>query len=140
MAVKTYIAAEVQVVIGSRALRGKSEGTFVKVARDEDSFTKKVGADGEVTRAKTSNRSGTIEVTLDQSSEDNAYLQQLVNTDENTSNGIVPAKIIDSSGTYVAIAAEAWVRKPSDAEMGRDVKERTWIVDCASIDMLGGGN
>lgn len=140
MAVRTYNASEVQVVIGTRALRGKSEGTFVKVARDEDSFTKKVGADGEVSRAATSNKSGTIEVTLDQTSEDNAYLQNLSNVDENTKNGIVPAKIIDKSGTYAAGAAEAWVRKPADAEKGRDVKERTWIIDCAVLDIAGGGN
>lgn len=140
MGLKTYAASEVQVVIGTRALRGKSEGTFVKVARDEDSFTKKVGADGEVSRAATSNRAGTIEVTLDATSEDNSYLQGLLNTDENTKNGIFPAKVIDKSGSYVAVAAECWVRKPSDNEFGRDVKERTWTIDCASLDMLGGGN
>lgn len=138
--VRTYVASEVQVVIGTRALRGKSEGTFVKVARDEDSFTKKIGADGEISRAATSNKAGTIEVTLDQTSEDNAYLQGLMNTDENTKNGIVPAKVIDKSGTYVALCAEAWVRKPADAEKGRDVKERTWIIDCGELDMSGGGN
>lgn len=140
MAVKNYAASDVQVIVGTRALRGKSEGTFVKVSRDEDSFTKKVGADGEVSRARTSNRSGKIEVTLDATSEDNAYLQALMNTDENTGNGIVPAKVMDQSGSYVAIAAEAWVMKPSDMEFGRDVKERTWTVECASLDMSGGGN
>lgn len=138
--VKNYAAIEVQVVIGTRALRGKAEGTFVKCSRDEDSFTTKVGADGEVSRARTSNRAGKIEVTLDATSEDNGYLQGLVNTDENTGNGIVPAKVIDKSGTYVAVAAEAWVTKPADSEFGRDVKERTWVIQCAALDMSGGGN
>lgn len=140
MPVKTYAAIEVQVVVGTRALRGKSEGSFVKLARDEDSFSKKVGADGEVSRAATANKSGTVEVTLDATSEDNAYLQQLMNTDENTKNGIVPVKVIDNSGTFVGLSTQSWVRKPADQDLGRDVKERTWILDCASLELTGGGN
>lgn len=137
---KTYNAGEVQVIVGTRRLKGLAEGSFVKVARAEDSFKERVGADGEVTRSATNNKMGTIEVTLEQSSEDNAYLQQLMNTDENTKNGLVPAKVMDSSGTYVAIGAESWIRKPADLDLGRDAKERTWIVVSASLDIIGGGN
>ena len=140
MGLTTYNAAEVSVIVGTKGLKGLAEGSFVKVARDEDSFTKKVGSDGEVTRSKTNNRTGSIEITLDQSSPDNSYLQSLVNTDENTGAGIVPSKVMDQSGDYVAVAAESWVRKPADNEFGRDSGERTWIIDVAAYDALGGGN
>lgn len=137
--VRTYAAEKVQVIVGTRALHGKAKGTFVKISRAEDSFKKKVGADGEVSRSSSADRSGSIEVTLDATSPDNAYLQQLANIDEQTKNGIIPAKIMDGSGSYVAISGESWVRKPSDQELGEEVKERTWIIDCAEIDQTGGG-
>jgi hypothetical protein len=137
---KTYAAGEVQVIVGTRALRGKAKGSFVKIARAEDTFKKRVGSDGEVTRSATSDRSGTIEITLEQTSEDNAYLQGLMNADENSKNGIVPSKVIDKLGTYVAVATESWIRKPADVDFGDEAKERTWIIECASLDLLGGGN
>lgn len=137
---KTYNAGEVQVIVGTRRLRGLAESSFVKISRDEDSFKKRVGADGEVTRSATNNKAGKIEIMLEQSSEDNAYLQQLMNTDENTKNGIIPASVLDLSGTYVAVAAEAWIAKPSDTDLGRDAKERTWVIEAASLEITGGGN
>ncbi len=93
-----------------------------------------------MTRSATNNKMGTIEVTLEQSSEDNAYLQQLMNTDENTKNGIIPASVLDMSGSYVALGAESWIRKPADQDLGRDAKERTWIIVCAELELSGGGN
>lgn len=137
MAIKTYNFGEVQCIVGTRRLRGV---VSVTVARDEDSFTKQVGGDGEVSRSKTNNRTGNAEIVLMGTSEDNAYLQQLSNTDENTGTGVVPFKCSDKSGTYQAIAAEAWVRKPADMAFERDSGERTWVVDLGNLDILGGGN
>jgi hypothetical protein len=138
--VATYASEKVQVIVGTRALRGKSKGTFVKISRSEDSYKKKVGADGEVSRSSSADRSGRIEVTLDATSEDNAYLQQLANLDEDTKNGIVPSKVQDGSGSFVALAAQSWIVKPADNELGDEVKERTWIIECAELVMTGGGN
>lgn len=139
MALKSYAANDVSVIVGTRRLKGLAE-SFVTISRAEDSFTTQVGADGEVTRSRTSNRSGTIEIVLQQSSEDNAYLQNLVNTDERTGGGIVPCKVQDQSGSFVCIAAEAWIQKPADMEFARDAGERTWTIACADMEMLGGGN
>jgi hypothetical protein len=140
MGLKSYNAAEVTVIFGTRALKGLAEGSFVTVSRTEDAFTMQVGADGEVTRSRTNNRSGSIEITLQQASEDNAYLQQQAIIDENTGAGILPVKIMDQSGSYVAAAAEAWIRKSADNEFARDSGERTWTIDCAQLDQIGGGN
>lgn len=137
---RNYNAAEVSVIVGTRRLTALAEGTFVSVTRDEDSFTKQVGADGEVTRARTNNRAGAIEITLLQSSPDNEYLQTLNIADELTGQGAVPVTVIDSSGTYKAFCAQAWVRKPADNELGRDAGERTWTLDCGDLDITGGGN
>lgn len=136
----SYDASEVSVIVGTRALSGLAEGTFVNVARDEDSFTKQVGADGEVTRSKTNNRSGSIEITLQQGSSDNLYLSGLHTADENTGNGIFPVIVKDNSGESLAFGREAWVRKPADQAFGRDAAERTWVIDVAELDSVPGGN
>lgn len=137
---KTYDASQVSIIVGTRALTGLAEGTFVTVRRAEDAFTKQVGADGEVTRSKTNNRSGEIEITLQQGSADNDYLSALALQDENLGTGVVPVNIIDRSGTTVASAKDSWIRKIAEAGFGRDAGERTWTIDCAVIDLVVGGN
>lgn len=137
---KNYNFKDVSLVIGTRRIKGFAEGSEIKTARDEDSFKKTVGADGEVARSKTNNRSGTIEFELMSTSEDNAYLQNLVNIDENSGQGIVPSKIIDKSGTELEFAAQSWIRKPADRSRGPETGKRTWTIDCASLDFIGGGN
>lgn len=144
MAVRTYDSGEVQIILGTRRLTGLAADTFVEVERDEQTFTKKVGADGEVTRSKTRNKAGQVRITLDQSSRDNAYLQSLHNQDENDGTGIVPVKVIDKSGNPddepIAFAPESWVQKPSVKGYGRDNGTRQWVIDTGVMDETGGGN
>lgn len=137
---KSYDASEVSIIVGTRPLSGLAEGTFVNAVRDEQNFTKQVGADGEVTRSKTNNKSGTIEITLQQGSESNDYLSTLALADENTGNGTFPVTVIDRSGTTVIFGREAWIQKPADMGLGRDAGERTWVIDVAEMDMFVGGN
>jgi len=137
---KQYNAGEVSVIVGTQAMQGFTEGTFVNIVRAEDSFTMVVGADGEPTRSKTNNRSATIEITLKQSSDSNDYLSQLMIADETGGNGVVPINIIDNSGRTIVTALEGWVKKPADAGFGRDAEDRTWSIDCGSLDIFIGGN
>jgi len=140
MTTKTYSPDQVQVIVGSRKLTGFAEDSMISIVRDAETFTKKVGADGEVTRSKTSNRMALATISLMQSSEDNSYLQQLHNTDENTGAGIIPFKVIDKSGSYVALATEAWVEKPADKEFANEAGTRAWQIALAKLDESGGGN
>jgi hypothetical protein len=141
MAVRNYRADQVALIINGRAMKGLAVGTFVTVARGEDSFTMQRSADGSVTtRSATHDKSGTIEFTLLQSTDDHTFLQSLVNDDELNGSGVVAVKVADSSGTFVAQAAEAWLMKPADHEFGRDATERTWTATCDQLEMSGGGN
>ena len=137
----TYNGGEVAIIIGGRAMSGLGADTFCSLSRDEDSFTTTVGADGEVTRSKTNNRKGTLELTLLQSSDANSFLQSLVNADENLNGaGIGPVVVRDISGSFIATAAQGWIRKPADIEFAREAGERTWTIDLADADFIGGGN
>lgn len=136
----TYSADEVQVLAGNERLTGLAEGSFVTATRDEDTFTKQVGADGEVTRSRTNNKAGSIEITVQQGSNANDILSALHNTDEDTGAGIFSVAVVDSFGRTAIAGAQAWVRKPADTEFARDAGERTWTIDCAELTMLIGGN
>jgi hypothetical protein len=121
-------------------MSGFADGTFVSVARDADSWAKHVGADGEVSRAKSNNRTGTLKLTLAQTSNSNAILSGLVAADELTGDGVVPILIKDGSGTSLYFAGEGWVKKPADAEFGNEIGNREWTIDLAVVEMATLGN
>ena len=140
MAVKTYDPKGVSVIIGGHIVGGYADGTFVKVARNNDAFSTKVGADGEPSRTKMADKSGTVEVTLMQSSASNDVLSGYALADEVSNGGQVPILVKDGNGTSIYTSAAGWVKKIPDAELGTDMRERTWVIECGAIDMFVGGN
>ena len=132
---KTYDSAQVSVIVGTREIKGRAEGTFITVARDEQIFTKQVGSDGEVTRAKTNNKAGTISLTIQQGSDGNDFLSALAAAESS-----FPVLIKDNSGTTLIFSELSWMQDYPDVEIGRDAGEREWVIDCADIEMGVGGN
>jgi len=133
-----YNFNEVNLIVGTQRIKGFEDGSEITAERDEDSFTKKVGNDGNVTRSKTNNSTGKITFVLDQFSESNKYLQNLMNIDERTGKGIIPAKITDKSNANgeLAIATESWITKPASRGYGRESGPREWVIDCANLNFL----
>ncbi len=139
MAVKTYDPKQVHVLIGGVAMGGFTDGAFVRVARDEDSFTKKIGVDGETSRARTNNRNGTLTLTLHQTSPSNDVLSSFVDQDETSNDGIVPVSIKDLSGRTQLFSALGWVKRPADTSFGKDIDNREWSLELTDVDMTIGG-
>lgn len=140
MSAQTVNPKQVIITLGGVPITGYADGEFVNITRENDSFNKSAGADGQVTRVASGDRSGTVVLTLAQSSLSNDYLSGLIIQDEATNDAIVPLAIKDLSGNTVVFAEHAWVRKPTDAAWGKDVQTREWNIDCADLDMLIGGN
>src|SRR3990172_6159999 len=112
MALKKYDPKNVVVIVGAIIINsGFAPDTFVEVERDEDAFTKSVGADGEVTRTRNRNKTGQIRITLQQSSETNALLSALALIDESTGDGVVPCAVKDLGGLTLHAAELGWVKK-----------------------------
>jgi len=137
--VKTYDPKKCLVIIGGVPMSGFGEDTFVAVARDEDAFTKVVGADGEVSRSKSANRAGSLTLTLMQTSLSNDVLSALAAADELDGRGVVPVLIKDLTGTTTLFAAHGWIRKVPDVELGKDIGTREWVIDTADMDVFVGG-
>lgn len=140
MAVRTYDPKEVIITIGGVPISGFSDGTFLEVVRNEQTWNTVVGADGYVTRGKTNNFSGQVTITLKQSSPSNDVLSGFIALDELTNSGIVPVLIKDLSGNSTYFSGQGWVQQWANSTFGKDISDREWIITLASLDLFVGSN
>ena len=140
MPVHTFDPATVIVSIGGTPMSGLADGTFVMVSRDEDIFSKVSGADGEVSRAKSNNRSGSLTLTLMQTSMSNDVLSAIAVLDEISNTGIVPVFVKEIGTSTILMAGEGWVKKMPDVSYSKEIENREWVLDLAIVNMFEGGN
>lgn len=125
----TYDPSEVAVIVGGQIMEQFADGTFVNVVRNEDSATFAPSSQGGGTRTKSSNRSGRMTITLQQTSPSNALLTAFVLALENSNGGIFPVILKDNSGRDLHTAATAWVVKPADSGYANELENREWIIE-----------
>lgn len=140
MAVRTYDPKSVIITIGGVPMSGFSDATFVEIVRDEATWTKVVGADGYVTRGKTNNFSGTMTLTLKQSSPSNDVLSGFAALDELTNSGIVPILVKDLSGNSTYFTGQGWVQQYANSTFSKDISDREWTIALADLDLFVGSN
>ncbi len=142
--VRTFDVKRNKVLFGGIELTGFAADVQVEVTRDEDAFTKKVGVDGEVSRSRNNNKTGSVKISLMQTSPSNAVLSAAMLADEaNLAAGVLPLLILDISGGALpstSFAANAWVKKAPDQKFGKEVEVREWTLDCGDMDVFIGGN
>lgn len=130
----TYSAEQVIVTVGGVIVTGFGDGDFITAKHDEDRYTHKVGADGEVGRAKNANRAGTIEIVLASTSRANRELGDLFKlslmggTDEPVS-----VSVADLSGNSECYASTAWLKTSPDFSRGKEISEQTWTLQAADL-------
>lgn len=138
---KTYDAKRINIIIGSHIVKGYAEDTFISIEPDGDGTQAQAGADGEVARSLSNNPLHTVTLTLQQTSDTNDYLSDLLKRDRASGGGgVVPLQIIDLRGTSLFAASQAWVVNWPTVENGSDVGEREWALQCVMTDIHVGGN
>lgn len=140
MAVRTYDPKSVVLVFGGATISGYADGTFITVERNSDNFSMISGADGEVSRAKTNDRTGSITITLTQTSPSNSLLSFYEALDQRTGSGVAPVGITDLKGGSTYFSGNGWVRKPANAEFSKEISNREYIIDCDNVSMVSVGN
>lgn len=140
MALKTYDAKKVAIIIGGAIMSGFSDGDMISIERNEDTFTLQMGTDGEGTRSKSNNKSGRFTLSLMQTSAANAALSAIAKLDEIGNAGAVPVLVKDTSGSSVYSASQAWLVKPPTAELGREAAAREWVFETHELKWFEGGN
>ena len=141
MPAATYDPASVIVTWGSLTLSGFAPETFCNVERAEDAVVTTVGADGFGCHVINRNRSGTVTVTLMQSSLTNSALSQLANLDEITSDVSYPLTVRDiRSDATLCVAHSAKIKKQPASSFAKELGAREWAFTSIRIDMSTGGN
>lgn len=132
----------ISIICGLPIEGGYGEGDVIKIDPSEATFTVKKGADGSITRSKTYNGHVKITLTLMQSSEANALLSALHETDRLGKNGagVGPTLIKDLGGASLHSATKSWIAGPPTATYGREATHRDWPIETANMVSFIGGN
>ena len=136
---KNYDPDRVVLALFGIPITGYADGTFINVERDTETFTKSIGAQGDVVRVRSRDKSGTITVTLMSSSPANDLLSARMILDEETGLGYGPALVKELNGTTLVKAGNAWIEKPPSVEYGKEDGTREWKIVCANLEMFVGG-
>jgi hypothetical protein len=132
MAVQTYNPKEVRVTIAGQIVTGYADGTSVVIERGiPERYTAHVGAQGEVSRTATTNRTARLKITLKQTSPFNQTLQVI----ESTLNAAkFPTQISNKSDLkYLAGASESWIEVMPNKELGGEEQMREWVIFMADF-------
>lgn len=140
MGVETYSPKKVHVLVGAAIIQGYADGTFVNVERSVDAFTLSVGADGEASRVHSPDRSGTVTLTLQQTSDSNDVLSALAIADDLTLQGTFPLLVKDNNGRTLVESNTAWIKKVPASEYSKEMSQREWVIECAELNIHVGGN
>ncbi len=140
MPANTFRFDDVTVAFAGVPISGFAPDTSIQWSRNTDAYTIAVGAGGEAGRAGSADKSGTVTLTLLQTSPVNGVLSALAAADELTGDGVGLLVIKDLSGLTVISAATAWIRKLPDGALGGELQNREWVFETDNLKVLDGGN
>jgi Bacteriophage KPP10, Structural protein ORF10 len=137
---RSYDPTEVTVSFNGLTIDGYGPGTFIKVSRNEDSWSLQIGNSGSGARSRNPNKSGRFEFTLLESSPANGLLSAVALADELRGEGVGEVQVKDR-GTLLAKCSgqNAWIVKPPDFERAKEVGEVTWVIESDNIDVFHDG-
>ena len=142
----TYAPNDVVVIItqastGLSHIVGQySEDAIVTVDRNADTFTLYTGADNTNTRIYNANTSGTITLTLQQTSTSNDMLFSLYEQDRQSRNGLFSIYVSDKSGRSGYFAEEAYIGVVPSSSFSNSMNTRDWVIHAPNLVSEIGGN
>jgi hypothetical protein len=126
--VGSYDPKKVIITIGGVPIGGYADGTFVQVDPNSETWTKKVGADGEVARSLSNDNTHTIQITLMQTSLSNAYLRTVENADKLTGLGMLPLSFTDLNTMESHFWPQAWVTTDPSVGRAKETTDTQWTL------------
>ena len=138
MALKTYDLSKVIVTVNGLPIVGGADGDKIAIERATDDWTLTVGADGETTRSKQNNASGTITLTLQYGADANSVLSALQKLDDSTGFGTFAIVVNDTLGLSLCSSTDAFIMRPPALTYGRDVGQVEWSIMCGHLSISPG--
>jgi len=120
-------------------IRGFAKGTFVEAERSNATFGLEVGSHGDATRVRNRDQSGTVKVTLIQSSPTNDQLSLMALEDEKFGTAYGALFVKDALGTTLIEEENAFIEKIASAPFADAVQQREWVFVCPSLKLFVGG-
>lgn len=130
--VRTYSPDRITVLVSGVPMTGFTDGTFIEISPSTDLSTMQVGADGEVARSISTNKTCTVTITLSQTSPSNDVLSGLIEIDSLTGGTLFPVGVIDLRGRTVFEASQAWISQRPTITYATEVSDRTWVLTTGS--------
>jgi hypothetical protein len=142
----TYAPNDVTIVVTqestgmSHIIGGFSEDAIVTIDRNADTFTLYTGADNTNTRIYNANTSGTITLSLQQTSASNDILMGLYEQDRTSRNGLFSIRVVDNSGRSGYFSEEAYIGVVPGSAFANSMQTRDWVIHAPLLDTSIGGN
>lgn len=134
--VKTYNSKDIIIALGTHAVSGTADDSFITIEPKGEGIKSKSGCDGEVARAVDPNRQYSVKISLLQMSDTNKYLAGMVKKDAENGGGTFPVLIKDIKGGMVFTADTAWVVKSPSRGYGKDTTNREWEIETGPAELL----
>lgn len=136
-----YDPKSTTLIVAGVVVSGYADGSFIKVKRNKETFTQKVGAHGDVVDVRSTDKTGTITATILANSNTNDAFSALLAADELAPYGsmAVPLMIKDANGTTL-IAGSGRIKKWPDIEFSVDEPSREWEFICSNLQFFVGGH
>jgi hypothetical protein len=129
----TYDPKKVIITLGGVPIGGYADGAFVQIDPSGETWTKKVGADGEVSRSLSNDNTHTVQITLMQTSLSNAYLRAVMSADRLTGLGMLPLSFTDLNSMEVYFWPEAWVGAEPPTGRAKEVTDTQWTIHTGQL-------
>jgi hypothetical protein len=131
MGLKHYAPKDYDCIVGVAVISGYGEDTMIGVEQTEDTFTVTAGADGEITRVKSHNRTHRVTLTLMQNSPSNEVLAALHQADISADGGagVVTFLLRNKNGSTLIASAACWVVKSANVTLSKGAQGREWMID-----------
>lgn len=124
---RVYVPGKVKVNIGGADVGGFAPGTFLTMERSSDNTQSDVGAGGDPAHTKSSDLTGTIELTLLQTSDTNRTLSGIQALDDFTQDiTFFDMTVTDPSGGTVAQADSVHIKKAAPITLADGQTAKTW--------------
>lgn len=142
----TFSPNEVTVIITqqssgmSHIVGGFAEDSIVSVERNSETFSLYTGADDSNTRVYNANTSGTITISLQQTSASNDILSALYENDRARRSGLFSITVKDNSGRSNYFSEEAYIAVVPSAGHTNSMQTREWVVHAPKLVAIIGGN
>lgn len=133
--VNTYNPKEITIALGHHIVTGYAEDSFVSIDPSGDGVTRVVGCDGEVTRSISPDDTAVVKIVVQQMSPTNSFLQQQLDRDIKTGDGLFPILIKDLQGKMVFSSDAAWPVRRASRAYGRTAGNREWEIHTGSSNL-----